>query len=129
MLHLCPIQSGFDIISTPGGVVNGFLSILQRKPLAFSFLWGSQTFDHFSGADQRPSRGRSAYAPFLPDEKWGKESLRAFPPKNLPGVPGWSCVKSMVGPSPLLWLLALPPHQATLVNWPYSQVVSTAGPT
>ena len=66
---------------------------------------------------------------FLPDEKVTKESLRAFPPKYPPGVRGCPCAKSMVGPSPLLWLLLLPPHQATLGSWPYSQVFSTAGPT
>ena len=82
MLHLCPIQSGFDIISTPGGVVNGFLSILQRKPLAFSFLWGSQTFDHFSGADQRPSRGRSR--PKAPPES-GVDRLTV----PVSGLPAW----------------------------------------
>ena len=55
--------------------------------------------------------------------------LRAFPPKDLPGVRGWACVKAIFGPSPLLWLLSLPPHQATLGSWPYHQVVSTSGPT
>ena len=54
--------------------------------------------------------------------------LRAFPPKDLPGVRGWTCVKPTVGPLPLLWLLSLPPHQATLGSWPYHQVVSTSGP-
>ena len=107
MLHLCPIQSGFDIISTPGGVVNGFLSILQRKPLAFSFLWGSQTFDHFSGADQRPRRGRSR--PKAPPES-GVDRL-TVPVSGLPawwgrsplGVPfDWpKGTKSHLGRSPL----------------------------
>ena len=55
--------------------------------------------------------------------------LRAFPPKDLPGVRGWNCVKAKFGPSPLLWLLVLPPHQATLGNWPYSWVISMSGPT
>ena len=41
---------------------------------------------------------------FLSDEKETKESLRAFPPKDLPGVPGWNCVKLILGPSLLLWL-------------------------
>ena len=86
-------------------------------------------FSDFSGADQHPRQGRSAYARFLPDEKSGKESLRAFPPKDLPGVRGWACVKTGFGPSPLLWLLVLPPHQATLGSWPYGWMVSTAGPT
>ena len=86
-------------------------------------------FSDFSCEDQRPRQGRSAYARFLPDEKSGKESLRAFPPKDLPGVRGWACVKSRFGPSPLLWLLVLPPHQATLGSWPYGWVVSMSGPT
>ena len=76
-----------------------------------------------------PPPGTLRWAPFLPDEKWGKESLRAFPPKDLPGVRGWACVKTGFGPSPLLWLLLLPPHQATLGSWPYGWMVSTVGPT
>ena len=32
------------------------------------------------------------------------------------------------GPSPLLWLLPLPPYQATLGSWPYGWVFSTPGP-
>ena len=36
---------------------------------------------------------------------------------------------SIFGPLPLLWLLFLPPHQATLGNWPYSLVIFTSGPT
>ena len=55
--------------------------------------------------------------------------LRAFPPKDLPGVRGWACVKAMFGPSPLLWLQVLPPHQATLGSGPYGWVISTSGPT
>ena len=58
-----------------------------------------------------------------------EKPLRAFPPKDLPGVRGWACVKAIFGPSPLLWPLFVPPHQATLGNWPYHQVVSTSGPT
>ena len=55
--------------------------------------------------------------------------LRAFPPKDPPGVRGCPCVKPKFGPSPLLWRLAVPPHQATLGSWPYGWVVSTSGPT
>ena len=33
-----------------------------------------------------------------------------------------------LGPSPLLWLLFVPPHQATLGNWPYGWAVSMTGP-
>ena len=76
-----------------------------------------------------PPPGTLRWARFLPDEKSGKESLRAFPPKNLPGVRGWNCVKAKFGPSPLLWPLILPPHQATLGSWPYSWVISMSGPT
>ena len=61
--------------------------------------------------------------------KRNQNPLRAFPPKDLPGVRGWNCVKPTVGPSPLLWLLSLPPHQVTLGSWPYYQAVSTSGPT
>ena len=45
--------------------------------------------------------------------------LRAFPPKNLPGVRGWECVKYPFGPCPLLWRLLVPPHQVPLGSWPY----------
>ena len=76
-----------------------------------------------------PPPGTLRWAQFLSDEKSGKESLRAFPPKDLPGVRGWACVKTGFGPSPLLWLLVLPPHQATLGGWPYGRVVSMSGPT
>ena len=58
-----------------------------------------------------------------------EKPLRAFPPKDLPGVPGWTCVKLVFGPSPLLWPLFVPPHQATLGSWPYGWVVSMSGPT
>ena len=58
-----------------------------------------------------------------------EKPLRAFPPKDLPGVRGWACVKAIFGPSLLLWPLLLPPHQATLGSWPYSRVVSMSGPT
>ena len=61
--------------------------------------------------------------------KMDEKPLRAFPPKYPPGVRGCPCVKSRFGPSPLLWPLFVPPHQATLGNWPYHQVVSTSGPT
>ena len=61
--------------------------------------------------------------------KRNQNPLRAFPPKDLPGVRGWNCVKEISGPSPLLWLLFVPPHQAPLGNWPYSQAVFTSGPT
>ena len=55
---------------------------------------------------------------FLSDEKETKESLRAFPPKDLPGVPGWNCVKLILGPSLLLWLLGLLPPQVILATGP-----------
>ena len=45
-----------------------------------------------------PQAGTLRWAPFLHDEKWGKESLRAFPPKDPPGVPGQNCVKLGSGP-------------------------------
>ena len=43
-------------------------------------------------------------------------------------MPGCPCVKAIFGPSPLLWPLFVPPHQATLGSWPYHQVVSKSGP-
>ena len=61
--------------------------------------------------------------------KRNQNPLRAFPPKDPPGVRGGACVKSKFGPSLLLWRLAVPPHQATLGSWPYSWAVSMSGPT
>ena len=54
-----------------------------------------------------PQPGTLRWARFLSDEKSGKESLRAFPPKDLPGVRGWSCVKPTVGPGPggVTWMV------------------------
>ena len=76
-----------------------------------------------------PQPGTLRWAPFLPDEKWGKESLRAFPPKDLP----WGTRL------PLRWFSGRPvtpavaPVTATTPgypgNWPYRQAVSTSGPT
>ena len=83
----------------------------------------------FLRGNPAPPVGTLRWARFLPDEKSGKESLRAFPPKDLPGVRGWACVKSKFGPLPLLWPLSLPPHQATLGSWPYGWTVSMSGPT
>ena len=65
---------------------------------------------------------------FLPPER-NQRPPRAFPPQNPPGVRDWECVKATFGPLPLLWLLVLPPHQATLGSWPYGWVVSLSGPT
>ena len=61
--------------------------------------------------------------------KWTKSHLGRSPLRTSLGVRGWTCVKLVFGPSPLLWLLLLPPHQATLGSWPYRQAVSTSGPT
>ena len=106
-----------------------FDGILRRKADAAVEV-ASAFSTYFSGVGPAPLAGDALrWARFLSDEKSGKESLRAFPPKNLPGVRGWACVKAMFGPSPLLWLQVLPPHQATLGSWPYGWVISTSGPT
>jgi len=65
MLHLCPIQSGFDIISTPEGVVNGFLSILQRKTSAFFLPVGKPDLRPFLRRRPAPPVGTLRWAPFL----------------------------------------------------------------
>ena len=44
-----------------------------------------------------PPPGTLRWAQFLPDEKLGKESLRAFPLSTPLGVRVWQCVKPMVG--------------------------------
>src|SRR5699024_8785554 len=95
----------------------------------FSSLLGKRAFHHCPGENQRPRWGRSAYAPFLPDEKWGKESLRAFPPKCPPCGTRLSLRQAGVRPVSL----AVAPSSATtpgpLGSWPYSWVVFTSGPT
>ena len=85
-------------------------------------------FSDFPGGNQRPSRGRSAGVHFE-WPKWTKSHLGRSPLRTPLGVRGWTCVKPKFGPSPLLWLPLLPPHQATLGSWPYGWVVSTSGPT
>ena len=60
-------------------------------------------FSDFLGRNQRPRRGRSAYARFLPDEKLGKESPKAGPSPalwNPPRGTGSPCVLlfSALGP-------------------------------
>ena len=61
--------------------------------------------------------------------KRNQNPLRAFPPKDLPGVLERTCVKAIVGPSPSLWRLVVPPHQVTLGSWPYIWAVSPSGPS
>ena len=73
-------------------------------------------------------RGRFPLGVPFDRAKGTKTRLGRSPLRTSLGVRGWTCVKPRFGPSPLLWLLLLPPYQATLGNWPYSQVVSTSGP-
>ena len=84
MLHLCPIQSGFDIISTHLCVVNGFLSILQRKTLAFFLPVGKPDLLRFLRRRPAPQPGTLRWGNFLTGQKVTKD-----PPK--------------AGPSPALW--------------------------
>ena len=83
---------------------------------------------HVSGAGLPAWRGRSAGVHF-DWPKWTKSHLGRSPLRTSLGVRGWACVKSVVGPSPLLWPLFVPPHRATLGSWPYNLAVSTSGPT
>ena len=85
-------------------------------------------FSDFPGGNQRPRRGRSAGVTFV-RAKVTKTRLGRSPLRTSLGVRGWTCVKPKFGPLPLLWRLAVPPHQATLGSWPYGWVVSTSGPT
>ena len=73
-------------------------------------------------------KGRSAGVTFV-RAKVTKTRLGRSPLRTSLGVRGCPCVKPKFGPSPLLWRLAVPPHQATLGSWPYGWVVSTSGPT
>ena len=74
-------------------------------------------------------RGRFPLGVPFERAKGTKTRLGRSPLRTSLGVRGWACVKSMVGPSPLMWPLSLPLHQATLGSWPYSWVVSISGPT
>ena len=73
--------------------------------------------------------GRSPLGVSFERAKGTKTHLGRSPLRTSLGVRGWTCVKLVFGPSLLLWLLSLPPHQDTLGHWPYGWVVSTAGPT
>ena len=73
--------------------------------------------------------GRSPLGVPFARSKGTKTRLGRSPLRTSLWVRGWACVKSKFGPSPLLWLLVLPPHQATLASWPYNRAVSTSGPT
>ena len=83
---------------------------------------------HFHGIGLPARQGRSAGVHF-DWPKWTKSHLGRSPLRTSLGVPDWACVKAMVGPSPLLWPLFVPPHQATLGSWPCNWAVSTSGPT
>ena len=100
-------------------MLRAFLMV-KRKALLFS---------DFSGETQRPHRGRSAGPHFSAMRNGGKNRLGRSPLRTSLGVRGWACVKTKFGPSPLLWPLFVPPHQATLGSWPYHQVVSKSEPT
>ena len=74
-------------------------------------------------------RGRYPLGVSFERAKETKTRLGRSPLRTSLGVRGWNCVKSLFGPSPLLWPLFVPPHQATLGSWPYSWAVSMPGPT
>ena len=106
--------------------------LLQAVPATALFLlFWERGFDPlwFSWFRLASLVGTLRWAPFLPDEKWGKESLRAFPPK----YPPWGTRLSLrqAGVRPVS--LAVAPSSATTPgyhgSWPYSWVVFTSGPT
>ena len=73
--------------------------------------------------------GRSPLGVPFDRAKGTKTRLGRSPLRTSLWVRGCACVKSKFGPSPLLWLLFVPPHQAALGSWPYSWAVSMSGPT
>ena len=73
-------------------------------------------------------RGRFPLGVPFDRAKGTKTRLGRSPLRTSLGVRDCPCAKPKFGPSPLLWLLLLPPHQATLGSWPYHQAISTAGP-
>ena len=94
------------------------------KPLLPAFLL------HHSGSFRPARRGtRSPLGVSFERAKETKTRLGLSPLSTPPGVPGCPCVKARFGPSPLLWPLLMPPHQATMGSRPYNQAISTAGPT
>ena len=87
------------------------------------------SFYRFSGSGLPAWWGRSPLGVSFERAKETKTRLGRSPLRTSLGVRGWNCVKSLFGPSPLLWPLFVPPHQATLGSWPYSWAVSMPGPT
>ena len=88
-----------------------------------------------SCSSKRPSSGLPAWwgrfplgVPFA-RSKGTKTRLGRSPLRTPLGVLECTCVKAIVGPSPLLWRLVVPPHQVTLGSWPYSWAVSPSGPS
>ena len=77
-------------------------------------------FHRFSGLGLPAWWGRSPLGVSFVRAKETKTRLGRSPLSTPLGVRGCKYVKCPLGPSPLLWLLSLPPHQATLGNWPYS---------
>ena len=74
-------------------------------------------------------RGRFPLGVSFERAKETKTRLGRSPLRTSLWVRGRACVKSKFGPLPLLWLLLLPPHQATLGSWPYGWTVSMSGHT
>ena len=83
----------------------------------------------FLGVGLPAWRGRFPLGVSFERAKETKTRLGRSPLSTPLGVRGWPCVKPKFGPSPLLWPLFVPPHQATLGSWPYGWAVSMSGPT
>ena len=121
-----------DTISPGSQNVKGGAQPMTHCSLALPLtLEEGLSFSSISDCNLLPWRGetRSAGPNFSAMRNWGKNRLGRSPLRTSLGVRGRACVKPMVGPSPLLWLLVVPPHQATLGSWPYGWVVSPSGPT
>ena len=90
----------FGRFRTPCGAVVGAVACPAR------FAEGL-FFSDVSGADQRPSRGRSAGPDFSPMRNRGKNRLGRSPLRTSLGVRGCPCVKPTVGPgtSGVTWMV------------------------
>ena len=71
--------------------------------------------------------GRSPLGVHFDRAKWTKTRLGRSPLRTSLWIRGWACVKSKFGPSLLLWLLVLPPHQVSLATGPTARRVPPPG--
>ena len=101
-------------------------SLVQRE-LSAAGRTEELNCSNFSGAGLPAWRGRCPLGVPFERAKGTKTRLGRSPLRTPPGVRDWECVKAMFGPLPLLWLLFLPLHQATMAAGPMAGWFSRPG--